>query len=73
MPQNTELPIWNDPDRLSGVPCFFGTRVPIDALFTNLESGLSVDEFLECFPDVTREQVVAVLEGARRSLLRPAA
>jgi uncharacterized protein (DUF433 family) len=39
-----EVPIWVDPQRLSGAPCFKGTRVPVDSLFTNLESGLSLDE-----------------------------
>ena len=61
-----EVPIWVDAERLSGAPCFKGTRVPVDSLFTNLESGLSLDEYLDCFPDVTREQAVAVLEYARR-------
>lgn len=67
------LPIWVDPKRMSGVPCFYGTRVPVDAMFGNLESGLSLDEFLDCFPDVTREQVVAVLEYAHQSMFRAAA
>lgn len=57
-----EVPIWVDPERLSGAPCFKRTRVPVDSLFTNLESNLSLDEYLDCFPDVTREQAVAVLE-----------
>jgi hypothetical protein len=39
-----EVPSWVDPERLSGAPCFKGTRVPLDSLFTNLESGLSLDE-----------------------------
>jgi uncharacterized protein (DUF433 family) len=68
-----EVPIWADPERLSGVPCFKGTRVPVDSLFTNLESGLSLNEYLDCFPDVTREQAVAVLEYAQKLTLRPAA
>ncbi len=68
-----DLPVWVDPDRMSGVPCFRDTRVPIDALFNNLESGLSLEEFLECFPGVTREQAVAVLDYACRTLFRPAA
>lgn len=67
------LPIWVDPERMSGAPCFHGTRVPVDALFSNLESGLSLDEFLDCFPDVTREQAVVVLEYAHRSLFKAAA
>jgi len=67
-----DVPIWVDPERLSGAPCFKGTRVPVDSLFTNLESGLSLDEYLDCFPDVTREQVVAVLEYAHKTALQPA-
>ena len=68
-----EVPIWVDPERLSGAPCFKGTRVPVDTLFTNLESGLNLDEYLDCFPDVTREQAVAVLEYAHKLTLQPAA
>ena len=64
-----ELPVWVDPERMSGAPCFAGTRCPVDALFNNLESGLSLDEFLDCFPGVTREQVEAVLTHTERSLL----
>ena len=67
------VPIWVDPERLSGAPCFKGTRVPVDSLFTNLESGLSLDEYLDCFPDVSREQAVAVLAYAHRRALQPAA
>jgi uncharacterized protein (DUF433 family) len=59
-----EVPTWVDPERLSGAPCFKGTLVTVDSLFTNLESGLSLDEYLDCFPDLTREQAVAVLEVA---------
>jgi len=68
-----EVPIWVDPERLSLAPCFQGTRVPVDSLFTNLESGLSLDEYLDCFPDVTREQAVAVLKYAHKRTLQPAA
>lgn len=64
------VPIWVDPERLSGAPCFKGTRVPVDSLFNNLESGLSLDEYLDCFPDVTREQAVAVLEYAHTTALQ---
>ena len=66
-----DLPVWIDPERLSGAPCFKNTRVPVDSLFTNLESGLSLDEYLDCFPDVTREQAVAVLEYAHKTALQP--
>jgi uncharacterized protein (DUF433 family) len=68
-----EVPIWVDPERLSGAPCFKGTRVPVDSLFTNLESGVSLDEYLDCFPDVTREQAVAVLGYAQKLTLLPVA
>jgi uncharacterized protein (DUF433 family) len=67
------LPIWVDPDRMSGAPCFHGTRVPVESLFTNLEGGLSLDEYLDCFPEVTRDQAVAVLEYARKIMFSPAA
>jgi len=68
-----DIPIWSDPERMSGAPCFLGTRVPVNSLFTNLESGLSLNEYLECFPDVKREQAVAVLEYAKRLALKEAA
>jgi uncharacterized protein (DUF433 family) len=67
-----DLPVWSDPERLGGRICFKGTRVPVDALFENLEAGLSLDEFLDEFEGVTREQAVAVLEFARRSVGEPA-
>jgi uncharacterized protein (DUF433 family) len=56
------------PDKVSGVWVFRGTRVPVKALFENLEDGASVDNFLEWFPGVTKDQVDAVLEHASRSL-----
>ena len=56
------------PDRVSGAWVFRGTRVPVKALFENLEDGASVDEFLEWFPGVSKAQVDAVLEHASRSL-----
>jgi uncharacterized protein (DUF433 family) len=58
-------------DRLSGAWVFQGTRVPVSALFANLEGGATVDEFLEWFPGVRRAQVNAVLEHAARSLGDP--
>jgi uncharacterized protein (DUF433 family) len=54
--------------KVSGAWVFRGTRVPVKALFENLESGARVDEFLAWFPGVTRGQVEAVLEHAQRSL-----
>ena len=55
--------------KVSGAWLFKGTRVPVKALFENLEGGATVDEFLEWFPGVTRSQVDAVLEHAQRSLV----
>jgi uncharacterized protein (DUF433 family) len=56
------------PLKVSGAWVFQGTRVPVQALFENLEDGATIDEFLEWFPGVTREQVQAVLSHAQRSL-----
>ena len=56
------------PGKVGGVWLFKGTRVPVSALFENIEGGARVDDFLEWFPGVTREQVDAVLEHAERSL-----
>lgn len=55
--------------KVSGAWLFRGTRVPVRALFENLEAGATVDEFLEWFPGVSREQADAVLEHAARSLI----
>ena len=57
--------------RVSGAWVFRGTRVPVSALFANLEGGATVEEFLEWFPGVTREQVSRVLEHAAKSLATP--
>ena len=57
------------PDRVSGAWVFRGTRVPVAALFENLESGARLEEFLDWFPGVTRAQVETVLEHTARSLL----
>jgi uncharacterized protein (DUF433 family) len=56
------------PGKVSGAWLFKGTRVPVKALFENLESGARIDDFLEWFPGVAREQVEAVLAHAERSL-----
>ena len=53
------------PEFLSGAPVFNGTRVPIQALFDYIEGGDPLDEFLEDFPDVSREHAIAVLEFSR--------
>jgi len=57
-----------DPGKLSGSRVFRGTRVPVTALFENLEDGATVDDFLSWFPGIQRAQVEAVLEHASRSL-----
>ncbi len=56
-----------DPRRVSGAWVFLGTRVPVAALFENLEDGVSVAEFVELFPGVTPEQARSVLEHVARS------
>ena len=56
-------------EKMSGVPVFRGTRVPITHLFEYLESGETLDEFLHQFPTVTREQALGVLELSRETLL----
>jgi len=61
--------IWTDPERMSGAPCFYGTRVPIKHLFDYIEGGSTIDDFLDGFEGITREQVKGVLELARIGLL----
>ena len=58
-----------DPEIMSGAPCFAGTRVPIQNLMDYLEGGDSIDDFLEGFPTVSREQVISFLEEAKQSVL----
>ena len=57
--------VHSDPEILGGTPVFVGTRVPVKSLYDYLEAGDSLDEFLESFPSVSRDQAVAVLEFAR--------
>jgi len=64
----TCLVVERDPQKLSGAWVFRGTRVPVSALFENLEGGATVDQFLEWFPGVGHKQVDAVLEHAARSV-----
>ena len=61
----------SDPERVSGAWLFRGTRVPVAALFENLEDGVPIDQFVELFPGVTMAQVRMVLEHAARSALAP--
>jgi uncharacterized protein (DUF433 family) len=62
-----------DPEIMSGAPCFAGTRVPIQSLIDYLEGGDSIEDFLEGFPIVSREQVIAFFEEAKECMLAAAA
>jgi len=61
--------ITSTPDILGGKPVFRGTRVPVQTLIEYLEGGQTIDEFLDGFPTVTREQVIAFLEEAKARML----
>jgi uncharacterized protein (DUF433 family) len=65
---NSDL-ITVDPDVLGGSPVFVGTRVPVKTLFEYLEDDYSLDEFLECFPSVTRDLACKVLDRSEAALL----
>jgi uncharacterized protein (DUF433 family) len=67
------LVISRDREIMHGTPVFVGTRVPIQTLFDYLEAGDSIDEFLDGFPTVKREQVVQLLEEFKDLALKPAA
>ncbi|HLM03053.1 MAG TPA: DUF433 domain-containing protein [Pyrinomonadaceae bacterium] len=64
----TPSEIVSEKEILSGEPVFRGTRVPVSALLDNLEAGVSLDEFLENFPAVRREQAVQVLDYFKKTL-----
>ena len=61
--------VHSDPEILSGATVFIGTRVPVQNLFDYLEAGDRIGDFIDDFPSVTREQVIAVLESAREALV----
>jgi uncharacterized protein (DUF433 family) len=61
-----------DPEILGGPPVFAGTRVPVKTLFEYLEDDYSLEEFIECFPTVTRAAAQRVLEESKAALLQPA-
>ena len=65
----SQLPIHSDPEIMGGTAVFVGTRVPVQTLLDYLEAGDPLDEFLENFPSVSRDQVIAVLELAKEMLL----
>lgn len=68
MPSNTSI-ISTSPDVMGGTPVFAGTRVPVQTLLDYLKAGESIDDFLDGFPTVTREQVIALLEEAGKQLI----
>ncbi len=63
--KNPQKVIHCDPEILGGKPVFVGTRVPVKSLYDYLEGGDSLDEFLDNFPSVSREQAIAALELGR--------
>jgi len=65
--------VHTDPEIMGGTPVFVGTRVPVQSLFDYLEAGDSLEEFLDAFPTVSREQVVGALEIAREAVTAVAA
>ncbi len=66
---NTNDLITVDPDILGGKPVFKGTRVPVKTFFDYLENNYTLEEFLECFPSVTREMACRLLERSESALL----
>jgi len=67
MPENSSI-ISISTEIMGGTPVFIGTRVPIQTLFDYLEAGESIDDFLDGFPTVSREQIIALLEEAKKQL-----
>jgi uncharacterized protein (DUF433 family) len=66
---HAERVVHSDPEIMSGTPVFVGTRVPTQSLFDYLEGGETIDDFLDAFPSVQREQVTACLRQARDLLI----
>jgi uncharacterized protein (DUF433 family) len=61
--------VHSDPEIMGGTPVFVGTRVPLQNLIDYLEGGESIEDFLDGFPSVKREQVIAVIEAAKLKML----
>ncbi|NQU75915.1 MAG: DUF433 domain-containing protein [Planctomycetes bacterium] len=61
--------IHSDPEIMGGTPVFVGTRVPLQNLIDYLEGGESIEDFLDAFPSVRREQVIGVIEAAKLEIL----
>lgn len=66
------LPIEVDPEIMSGAPVFAGTRVPVETLFDYFINGSSLEEFLECFPTVKREDALVLLSYSKQEALHQA-
>lgn len=66
---NTQPLIERDPEKLGGTPVFTGTRVPVKNLFDYLETGETLETFLDHFPSVTRAQALGVLEASQQYLI----
>lgn len=65
--------VHSDPEIMGGTPVFFGTRVPVDAMFDYLEGSYRLDEFLDDFPSVNRAQALDALDMAREAVSRASA
>ncbi|HUZ08059.1 MAG TPA: DUF433 domain-containing protein [Candidatus Paceibacterota bacterium] len=68
LPDEKNPLIWINPGRMSGAPCFYKTRLPVESLFENLEDGIGLDEYADIF-GISREKVTAVLEYAKEKML----
>jgi len=64
--------VHSDPEIMGGTPVFVGTRVPLQNLIDCLEGGESIEDFLDAFPTVKREQVIAVIEAGKVKILETA-
>ena len=61
--------VWVSPRRMSGTPCFRGTRVPVQSLIDFLEGGETIDEFLKLYPSISRQQLLSVLDFANSQIV----
>ena len=64
-----EEAVWVNPQRMSGTPCFRSTRVPVQSLIDFLEAGETIDQFLNLYPAITRQQALAVLDFASHQII----
>ena len=67
--ENLKGIVHSDPEIMGGTPVFVGTRVPLQNLIDYLEGGESIEDFLDGFPSVKREQIIAVIEAAKLKML----